>query len=54
MYGETKAKTDDLRHTVDRLSSKIDKAKATSMTLKDEVKELHYYSSNRTINYSTT
>jgi len=39
-YGETKTKTDDLSHTVDRLSSKIDKAKAESMTLKDEVKEL--------------
>jgi len=39
-YGETKAKTDDLRHTVDRLTSKIDKAKATSMTLKDESKDL--------------
>jgi len=38
-YGDTKEKQDDLTATIGSLSTKIDKASSTSMTLKDEIKE---------------
>jgi len=38
-YGDTKEKQDDLTATIESLSTKIDKASSTSMSLKDEVKE---------------
>merc|ERR1719446_264052 len=39
-YADTKAKTDELSHTIDKLSTKIDKAKSTSAALKEEVKDI--------------
>lgn len=38
-YADTGAKQDDLTATIESLSTKIDKASSTSMTLKDEIKE---------------
>jgi peptidoglycan hydrolase CwlO-like protein len=38
-YGDTKEKQDDLTATIESLSTKIDKASSTSMSLKEEVKE---------------
>ncbi|CAK0903766.1 unnamed protein product [Prorocentrum cordatum] len=38
-YGDTKEKQDDLTATIESLSTKIDKASSTSMSLKDETKE---------------